>query len=37
MLRRSVRCSNCGGKGAVLQHPSLAGMYLDWEPFPVSR
>jgi hypothetical protein len=37
MLRRSARCTKCGRKGAVLQHPSWAGMDLGWEPFPVSR
>jgi len=33
-LRRSARCEKCGAKGAVLQHPSWAGMDLGWEPSP---
>jgi hypothetical protein len=37
MLRRSARCTNCGRKGAVLQHPSWAGMDVGWEPIPLSR
>jgi hypothetical protein len=37
LRRRSARCTNCGRKGAVLQHPSWAGMDLGWEPFPTSR
>jgi hypothetical protein len=35
LLCRSARCSSkCGRKDAVLQHPSWAGMDLEWEPFP---
>jgi hypothetical protein len=37
LLRRSARCTKCGRKGAVLQHPSWAGMHIGFEPFPVSR
>jgi hypothetical protein len=36
MLRRSARCTNCGRKGATLQHPSWAGSYVGFEPFPAS-
>jgi len=36
MLRRSARCTKCGRKGAVLQHPSWAGMHIGFEPFPKS-
>jgi len=36
LLRRSTRCTKCGRKGTVLQHPSWAGMDLGWEPFPNS-
>jgi hypothetical protein len=34
MLRRSARCYKRGRKGAVLQHPSWAGMHIGFEPFP---
>jgi hypothetical protein len=37
LLRRSARCTECGRKGAVFQHPSWAGMDIEWVPFPVSR
>jgi hypothetical protein len=37
LLRRSARCTKCGREGAVLQHPSWAGMYVGFEPFPVNR
>jgi hypothetical protein len=37
VLRRSARCTKCGRKGAVLQHPSWAGMDLGWEPFPAKE
>jgi hypothetical protein len=37
MLRRSARCTKCGRKGPVLQHPSWAGMDIGWEALPVSR
>jgi len=37
LIRRSARCTECGGKGATLQHPSWAGMDLGWEPFPTVR
>ena len=35
MLRRSARCTKCGRKGAVLQHPGWVGIDLGWEPFPI--
>jgi hypothetical protein len=35
ILRRAARCTKCGRKGAVLQHPSWAGMYVGFESFPV--
>jgi hypothetical protein len=34
ILRRSAHCTRCGRKGAVLQHPSWAGMHIGFEPFP---
>jgi hypothetical protein len=37
MLRRSARCTKCDRKGAVLQHPSWAGIHIGFEPFPVGR
>jgi hypothetical protein len=36
VLRCSARCTRCGRKGAVLQHPSWAGMHVGFEPFPVA-
>jgi hypothetical protein len=33
MLRRSGRCTKCGRKGAVLQHPGWAGTDVGFEPF----
>src|SRR6516164_8603401 len=36
VLRRSARCNKSGRKGAVLQHPSWAGMHIGFEPFPVN-
>jgi hypothetical protein len=35
VLRRSARCTKCGRKGAVLQHPNWAGMRIGFEPFPI--
>jgi hypothetical protein len=35
-LRRSARCTRCGGKGAVLTMPS-AGPEMGHYPFPVGR
>jgi len=34
VLRRSACCMKCGRKGALLQHPSWAGIYVGFEPFP---
>jgi hypothetical protein len=34
MLRRSARCFKRGRKGAVLRHPSWAGLHIGFEPFP---
>ena len=34
VIRRSARCTACGGKGATLQHPGWRGMDLGWESFP---
>jgi len=35
LLRRAVRCSRCGTKGSVLQHPSWGGSAFGWAEFPV--
>ena len=37
VLRRSARCSRCGGKGATLMHPSWSGSHKGFAPFPVER
>jgi len=37
VLRRSARCTRCGQKGAILTHPSWAGLNLGFAPFPVER
>ena len=34
-LRQCARCTGCGHKGAVIQHPSWAGNSIGFEPFPV--
>ena len=33
-LRRSARCSVCGGRGATLQHPSWIGAGYGFQSFP---
>jgi hypothetical protein len=33
-LRRSARCTQCGGKGATLQRPSWGGLDVGFQPFP---
>ena len=33
-LRRCVRCTACGHKGATLQHPGWAGAQIGFQPFP---
>jgi hypothetical protein len=35
-LRQSARCTQCGHKGATLQHPGWAGTHIGFQPFPVS-
>jgi len=35
VLRRSARCSRCGHKGALLTHPSWAGLQIGFAPFPI--
>jgi len=37
VLGRSALCTECGGKGAKLQHPRWAGLDLEGETFPASR
>jgi hypothetical protein len=37
LLRRSALCTKRGRKGAVLQHPSWAGMDVGFEPFPLEN
>lgn len=37
MLRHAARCSNCGRKGATLQHPSWVNSQIGFEPFPSNR
>jgi hypothetical protein len=37
LLRRSLRCSTCGGKGCTLRHPSWMGMDIGVETFPSKR
>jgi hypothetical protein len=29
-----ARCTDCGAKGAILQHPSWTGSHVGFEPFP---
>jgi len=36
-LRRSARCSRCGGRGAMLQHPSWGDSQRGFEAFPTRR
>jgi hypothetical protein len=33
-LRSCARCTACGGKGAVLQHPGWGGNEMGFLPFP---
>ena len=33
-LRAGARCTNCGEKGATLQHPGWAGNHIGFYPFP---
>jgi hypothetical protein len=35
-LRRAARCTECGGKGASLQHPSHVSSVAGLAPFPVT-
>jgi len=35
-LRAGARCTNCGGKGATLQHPGWAGNHIGFYPFPIT-
>jgi hypothetical protein len=37
MLRRSARCTKCGGKGATIRTPSWGGNVIGISPFPVER
>jgi hypothetical protein len=36
-LRQSARCTRCGGKGAMLIHPSYVDRVVGFQPFPVNR
>lgn len=36
-LRRSARCTKCGGKGATLQHPGWVDAQAGFQPFPVDH
>jgi hypothetical protein len=33
-LRRSARCTKCGGRGATLMHPRWTGLDAEFRPFP---
>jgi hypothetical protein len=33
-LRRSAKCSECGHKGATLQHPGWVDKVVGFQPFP---
>lgn len=35
VLRRSLKCTKCGAKGATIQRPGLIGTSRLSEPFPV--
>jgi hypothetical protein len=37
LIRRSLRCGKCGGKGATLTIPSWVDMRIVQAPFPVER
>ena len=34
-LRRNLKCTACGHRGASIQLPSWADMQVEWRPFPV--
>jgi hypothetical protein len=36
-LRRSARCTECGHKGATLQHPGWGGNHVGFLPFPAEK
>ncbi len=36
-LRRRARCMRCGGKGAMLMHPSWGDSQMGLQPFPAGR
>jgi len=33
-LRQAARCTRCGGKGAMLMHPSYVDRIVGFQPFP---
>src|SRR5215470_19955130 len=33
-LRARARCTSCGNKGAIVQHPGWAGNHIGFCPFP---
>ena len=37
LMRRSFRCSSCGGKGVTLIRPSWQDSHVGLSPFPVER
>jgi hypothetical protein len=34
-LRKSARCTRCGGKGAMLMHPIYVDRIVGFQPFPL--
>lgn len=34
VIRKGARCQACGGKGAMLMHPSWVNTIVGWDPFP---
>jgi hypothetical protein len=36
-LRQAARCTQCGGKGAMLMHPSYVDAILPFQPFPAKQ
>ena len=37
VLHRCIRCTECGRKGATLQHPEWIENGVGWQPFPVEE
>ena len=36
-LRQAARCTRCGGKGAMLMHPSYVDRIVGFQTFPAER